>query len=195
MLSGVATDEQVHPEDVDAWRAWLAEHHDRGRGVWLVFWKTRTQRTTLTYDEAVEQALCFGWIDSTTRSLDDERTAMWFSPRRRGSGWARSNKQRIARLEAAGLMAAPGRALIDAAKADGSWTMLDDVEDLVVPPDLAEAFAAHPGAREQWDAFSRSKRRAMLVWLVEAKKATTRTARIEKIAERAATGEIAHPTT
>ncbi|MHC1558108.1 YdeI/OmpD-associated family protein [Actinomycetospora sp. C-140] len=191
----MVTDEQVHPEDVDAWRAWLAEHHDRGTGVWLVTWKPRTGRATVGYEESVEQALCFGWIDSTTRSLDDERTAMWFSPRRRGSGWARSNKQRIERLEGAGLMAPPGRALIDAAKADGSWTLLDDVEDLVVPPDLAAAFAGHPGSREHWDAFSRSKRRAMLVWLVEAKKATTRAARIEKIAARAATGEIAYPTT
>lgn len=185
--------DHVHPDDVAAWRAWLAEHHDRGTGVWLVTWKARTGRPTVGYEESVEQALCFGWIDSTTRSLDDERTAMWFSPRRRGSGWARSNKQRIERLEAAGLLAEPGRALIDAAKADGSWTMLDDVEDLVVPPDLADAFDAHPGARAHWDAFSRSARRAMLVWLVEAKRPTTRSDRVTRIAERAATGEKAHP--
>ena len=185
--------EQVHPDDVDAWRTWLAGHHDRGEGVWLVTWKARTGRPTVGYEESVEQALCFGWIDSTTRSLDDERTAMWFGPRRRGSGWARSNKQRIERLEAAGLMAPAGRALIDAAKADGSWTMLDDVEDLVVPPDLAAAFDAHPGSREQWDGFSRSARRAMLVWLVEAKRPATRSHRVTQIAERAAVGEKAHP--
>ncbi|GAA4783758.1 YdeI/OmpD-associated family protein [Actinomycetospora chlora] len=193
MLSAVVSDEQVQPDDVDAWRAWLAEHHDRGHGVWLVTWKPRTGRPTVGYEESVEQALCFGWIDSTTRSLDDERTAMWFGPRRRGSGWARSNKQRIARLEEAGLVAPAGRALIDAAKADGSWTMLDDVEDLVVPPDLAAAFDAHPGAREQWDGFSRSARRAMLVWLVEAKRPATRAGRITKIADAAAVGEKAFP--
>ncbi|MEJ2888868.1 YdeI/OmpD-associated family protein [Actinomycetospora aeridis] len=187
------TAEHIHPDDVEAWRAWLAEHHHRGEGVWLVTWKARTERPTVGYEDSVEQALCFGWIDSTTRSLDDERTAMWFSPRRRGSGWARSNKQRIARLEAAGLMAAPGRALIEAAKADGSWTMLDDVEDLVVPPDLADAFDAHPGSRAQWDGFSRSARRAMLVWVVEAKRAATRAGRVTQIAERAAMGEKAHP--
>ena len=169
--------DQVHPDDVDAWRAWLAEHHDRGEGVWLVTWKARTGRPTVGYEESVEQALCFGW----------------FGPRRRGSGWARSNKQRIERLEAAGLMAEPGRALIDAAKADGSWTMLDDVEDLVVPSDLAAAFDAHPGSREQWDGFSRSARRAMLVWLVEAKRPATRSHRVTQIAERAAVGEKAHP--
>jgi uncharacterized protein YdeI (YjbR/CyaY-like superfamily) len=189
----MVTGEQVHPADVDAWRAWLSEHHDRGTGVWLVTWKARTGRPTVGYEESVEQALCFGWIDSTHRSLDDERSMMWFAPRRRGSGWARSNKQRIARLENAGLIAPAGRAVIDAAKADGSWTLLDDVEDLVVPPDLAEAFDAHPGARERWDGFTRSARRMMLVWLVEAKKPETRTGRIAQIAERAAAGEIAFP--
>jgi len=192
-MTTTATGEQVHPEDVHAWRAWLAEHHARGTGVWLVTWKARTGRPTVGYEEAVEQALCFGWIDSTNRSLDDERSAMWFAPRRRRSGWARSNKQRIEHLEAAGLLAPAGRAVIDAAKADGSWTMLDDVEDLVVPPDLAAAFSAHPDARERWDAFSRSARRAMLVWLVEAKKPATRAGRIAQIAERAANGEIAFP--
>lgn len=189
----MGTDEKVHPDDAAAWRTWLDEHHGRGTGVWLVAWKARTQRPTVGYEEAVEQALCFGWVDSTARSLDDERSMLWFAPRRRGSGWARSNKQRIARLEAAGLLAPAGRAVIDAAKADGSWTMLDDVEDLVVPPDLAAAFDAHPGAREHWDAFTRSARRAMLVWLVQAKRPATRAGRVAQIAERAAAGEKAHP--
>ena len=78
----MTTGEQVHPEDADAWRAWLAAHHDRGHGVWLVTWKSRTQRPTVGYEQAVEQALCFGWIDSTARSLDEERSMLWFSPRR-----------------------------------------------------------------------------------------------------------------
>ncbi|PVZ11020.1 YdeI/OmpD-associated family protein [Actinomycetospora cinnamomea] len=189
----MANDEQVHPEDVDAWRRWLAEHHDRGTGVWLVTWKARTGRATVGYAEAVEQALCFGWIDSTARSLDDERSAQWFAPRRRRSGWARSNKQRIERLEAAGLLEPAGRAVIDAAKADGSWTMFDDVEDLVVPPDLAEAFDAHPGSREHWEALTKSARRMMLAWVVEAKKPETRAKRVAQIAERAALGEVAFP--
>jgi uncharacterized protein YdeI (YjbR/CyaY-like superfamily) len=189
----MVTGEQVHPEDVDAWRAWLREHHDRGTGVWLVAWKARTGRPTVGYEEAVEQALCFGWIDSTARSLDDERSALWFAPRRRRSGWARSNKQRIERLEAAGLLEPAGRAVVDAAKADGSWTMLDDVEDLVVPPDLAEAFDTYPGSRERWEAFSRSARRMMLAWVVEARKPETRAGRVTQIAERAAAGEVAFP--
>jgi uncharacterized protein YdeI (YjbR/CyaY-like superfamily) len=184
-------DDRVHPADADEWRAWLEENHDRGAGVWLVTWKAHTGRPTVRYEQAVEQALCFGWVDSTNRTLDADRTMMWFAPRQRRSGWARSNKQRVDRLEAAGLMAPPGSAVIDAAKADGSWSMLDDVEDLIVPPDLAEAFDAHPGAREHWDAFTRSPRRAMLAWIAQARKPETRARRIAATAEKAALGERA----
>jgi uncharacterized protein YdeI (YjbR/CyaY-like superfamily) len=183
--------DRVQPDSVQGWRAWLAEHHTRPTGVWLVTWRAGSGGPRITYEESVEQALCFGWVDSQAKGLDAERTMLWFAPRRARSGWARTNKQRIERLTAAGLMAPAGRAVIDAAKADGSWTLLDDVEDLVVPADLAAAFAAHPGARENWDAFPRSPRRAMLVWLVEAKKPQTRAKRVAEIAERAAQGRRA----
>ena len=106
----------------------------------------------LTYDDAVSEALAFGWIDTKGGSVDDERTRLLLTPRRRGSGWSRPNKQRIERLEADGLMTPAGAAVIAAAKADGSWSLLDDVEDLVVPDDLAAAFDRHAGSREQWDA-------------------------------------------
>ena len=119
-------------------------------------WRAGSGGPRISYEESVEQALCFGWVDSKGRSLDAERTMLWFAPRKRGSGWARTNKERIERLTAAGLMAPAGHAVIEAAKADGSWTLLDDVENLVVPDDLAAAFAAHPPAREHWDAFPRS---------------------------------------
>ena len=109
-------------------------------------WRAGSGGPRISYEESVEQALCFGWVDSKGRSLDAERTMLWFAPRKRGSGWARTNKERIERLAAAGLMAPAGHAVIDAAKADGSWTLLDDVENLVVPDDLAAAFAAHPPA-------------------------------------------------
>jgi uncharacterized protein YdeI (YjbR/CyaY-like superfamily) len=191
MLGTVPMDDRVQPADADEWRAWLEANHDRGAGVWLVTWKAHTGRPTVRYEHAVEQALCFGWVDSTNRTLDGERTMMWFAPRQRRSGWARSNKQRVARLEAAGLMAPRGNAVIEAAKADGSWSMLDDVEDLIVPPDLAEAFDAHPGAREHWDAFTRSARRAMLAWIAQARKPETRARRVAATAEKAALGERA----
>jgi uncharacterized protein YdeI (YjbR/CyaY-like superfamily) len=154
-----------------------------------VLWRQTSGRTGLTYEEAVLEALCFGWIDSTASKLDDERTMLRFSPRKRGSGWARTNKRRIERLLAEGLMAEPGLALVEEARRDGSWTMLDAVEDLIVPDDLAAAFAAHPGSRERWDGFPRSVRRGVLEWIVQAKRPETRARRVAETASLAARGE------
>ena len=123
------------------------------------------------------------------RPLDDERGLQWFSPRRSRSGWARSNKERVERLIAAGQMLPAGLAAIEEAKRNGTWTLLDDVENLVVPDDLAAALAAQPEAREQWDAFSRSPRRAILEWITQAKRPETRARRIAEAAEHAARGE------
>jgi uncharacterized protein YdeI (YjbR/CyaY-like superfamily) len=178
--------ERFHPESRAEWRAWLAEHHDRSDAVWLVLWRPRSGRAGLTYDESVEEALCFGWIDGKAAGLDDERTMLRFSPRRRGSGWARSNKLRVERLLAEGLMAEPGLARIEEARRDGSWTRLDAVEDLVVPDDLAAALAEHPGARERWDALPRSVRRAALVGIYDAKRPETRARRVADAARQAA---------
>ncbi|ROS26033.1 YdeI family protein [Cellulomonas sp. PhB150] len=180
---------RVLVESVAQWRDWLAEHHaDEPPGVWSVRWRYASGGPVVTYEELVEAALCFGWIDSSGRTLDDQQTMLWFTRRKKGSGWARTNKARIERLEAEGLMAPAGRAMIEAARADGSWTLLDDVENLVVPPDLAAAFEQHPGSRAQWDAFPPSARRAHLEWLVQAKRAATREARMQDIASSAARG-------
>jgi uncharacterized protein YdeI (YjbR/CyaY-like superfamily) len=183
--------EEVHLETRDEWRAWLAAHHHTAAGVWLVSWRRPTGRPAVAYDDAVCEALAFGWIDSTNGTVDADRTRQYFSPRRRGSGWARTNKRRIAALEAAGLMTEAGRRVIRAAQDDGSWTLLDDVEDLVVPPDLAAALAAH-AAREQWDAFPASARRALLVWIVTAKRPPTRERRVVETARAAAEGRRAY---
>jgi uncharacterized protein YdeI (YjbR/CyaY-like superfamily) len=158
-----------------------------------VFWRKGSGRTGLTYDEAVEEALCFGWIDGRAGKLDDRRTMIWFSPRKRGSGWARTNKVRVERLLAEGLMAPPGLALIEEAKRDGSWTRLDAVEDLTVPDDLAAAFAGQPGSRERWDGLPRSVRRAALEWIVQAKRPETRARRVTETAQMAARGERPGP--
>jgi uncharacterized protein YdeI (YjbR/CyaY-like superfamily) len=181
--------EQFLAESAAEWRGWLTANHAASTGVWLVTWKASTGRPRPTYEETVEEALCFGWIDAKARSLDDERSAIWMAPRRPGSGWARSNKERILRLEADGRMTDAGRALIESAKADGSWTLLDDVEALIVPHDLGAAFAARPGARDAWEAFPRSVKRAALVWLVDAKSDATRAKRIAEIADKTARGE------
>ncbi|HEX2770821.1 MAG TPA: YdeI/OmpD-associated family protein [Micromonosporaceae bacterium] len=184
--------DRVFAETRAQWRTWLADNHKRPTGVWLVSWKQHTGRPRMTYDESVEEALCFGWVDSKGRKLDDDHTMLWFAPRKPSSAWSRSNKERVARLEAAGLMQPAGLAVVQAAKSSGAWTRLDEVEDLVVPDDLAAAFDAHPGARRHWDGFPRSVRRGILEWIVQARRAQTRAKRIAETAERAARGERAN---
>ena len=184
--------ERVQPDSVDEWATWLDGNHATSTGVWLVMWKKATGRQVVTYEVAVIEALRFGWVDSLARALDAERSMLWFSPRKPGSGWSRPNKERIAKLEGDGRMHPAGDAVLAAARADGSWTLLDDVEALVVPPDLEAAFARHPGARDRWDGFPRSARRAILEWIVQAKRPETRQRRIDETAERAARGERAN---
>lgn len=185
------TAERFQPATLGEWRAWLADHHDDRPGVWLVRWRAGSGGPRIGHDELVEQALCFGWIDSTGRALDAERTMVWFTPRRRGSGWSRINKRRVERLAASGEMTAAGLALVDAAKADGSWTLLDDIEDLVVPPDLDAALVAAPQARANWDGFSRSAKRAILLAIAQARRPETRAKRIAEAVGRASAGDPA----
>jgi len=182
----------VNAETRAEWRAWLAEHHATAPGAWLVSWRKHTGRPAVPYEDSVEEALCFGWVDSTGRGLDGDRTMLRFGPRKPGSGWARTNKERIGRLDRDGLLSDAGRRVVEAAKADGSWNKLDDVENPLVPGDLAAAFDARSGARQQWEAFPRSTRRAILEWIVQAKRPETRRKRIEETAEKAARGERAN---
>lgn len=192
-VEGVGTDGRpsVHPETVEQWRSWLAEQHDRGSGAWVVQWRRRTGRPALGYEEQVVEALAWGWIDSTAGTVDADRSQMWFAPRRPGSGWSRPNKRRVERLLSEGRMQPAGQRAIDVALANGSWTLLDDVEDLVLPDDLVAALEARAGAREHWDAFAPSARKQMLTRLVTAKKAETRDRWVERIAEAAGRGERA----
>jgi uncharacterized protein YdeI (YjbR/CyaY-like superfamily) len=180
---------QVHLETRAAWREWLAANHDRGGGVWLVTWKRRTGRPTIAYADAVEEALCFGWIDGQLGKGDDERSFQWYAPRRPKGTWARSNKERVVRLEAAGLMAPAGLAAIERAKANGSWSALDDIDNLVVPPDLAAALAGRPGAAEAWEAAAPSSRRMVLAWVTQVKNPEIRTRRVARAADQAASGK------
>jgi uncharacterized protein YdeI (YjbR/CyaY-like superfamily) len=173
-------------------RSWFTDNHTRSDGVWVVTWKVATGRPAPTYDEIVCECLAFGWVDSVGRALDGERTMLYVAPRKRGSGWSRPNKERLERLEADGLVTEAGRRVVEAARADGSWTLLDDVEDLVVPPDLAAALDAAPGARNAWEAFPRSARRGILEWIVQAKRPETRERRVRETAQKAAAGERAN---
>lgn len=175
--------ERLHFTTAGEWRAWLAEHHARPQGVWLVSYKGRTGKPAVGYEEAVCEALCFGWIDSTYRRIDTERGAQWWSPRRKGSFWARSNKDRVARLEAEGRMTDAGRAAIERAKADGSWTILDSVEALVVPDDLAVALDERAGARDRWQGMVPTTKRPYLLWIATAKRDDTRQRRVRESVE------------
>jgi uncharacterized protein YdeI (YjbR/CyaY-like superfamily) len=173
------------------WRVWLEAHHGDEPGVWAVTHKKAFGDRHVPYADLVEEALCFGWVDSKGRAVDEQRSMLLLTPRRRGSGWSRPNKERIARLEAAGSIAPAGRAVRDAAGADGSWTALDAVENLEEPPELTAALDADPDARRNWDGFPRSAKRAGLVWISTAKRPETRADRVRETAARAARGERA----
>jgi uncharacterized protein YdeI (YjbR/CyaY-like superfamily) len=179
----------VHAEDRATWRAWLEANHATQTGVHLVSWK-RGFGPSVPYEEAVEEALCFGWIDSSGGTIDERRSKLYFAPRKPRSGWAATNKARVERLLAAGRMAPAGLAAIERAKENGSWTLLDDVERGAIPDDLAAAFtAAGPGAAANFDAYPKSVRRMLLERIAQARNPETRARRIGEAAGLAARNE------
>ena len=183
---------EFHPTTVKQWRAWLSKHQTDGEGVWLISWKKSSGKPAMSYDEAVDEAIAFGWVDSLTRSLDDERSMLWFAPRKEKSSWSRVNKDRVERLIRDGRMMPSGMALVEAAKRSGTWSALDEVENLTEPADLAGALDANPVARESWNGFPRSAKRAILEWISLAKKPETRLVRIETTVSEAAQGRRAN---
>jgi uncharacterized protein YdeI (YjbR/CyaY-like superfamily) len=181
----------VHADDRATWRAWLVANHATARGAWLVTWRPRSGRVRLDYDGAIEEALCFGWVDSTGGQVDDERGKLYFAPRKSRSVWAASNKTRVERLIREGRMAPAGLAAIERARANGSWEVLDAAERLEVPEDLAAAFEVRPPAAVNFAAFRPSARKMLLGWVAVARRPQTRAARITEIAEAAARNERA----
>jgi uncharacterized protein YdeI (YjbR/CyaY-like superfamily) len=181
----------VEADDRTTWRAWLEANHATASGAWLVTWRPRSWRIGLDYEAAIEEAFCFGWVDSTGGRVDDDRGKLYFAPRKPRSGWAATNKARVERLIAAGRMAPAGLAAIERAKANGSWDVLDSVERLEVPADLAAALAALPSAAANFAAFPPSARKQNLAWVAFAQRPETRAARIHQIAEAAARNERA----
>ncbi|WP_370323900.1 YdeI family protein [Euzebya sp.] len=180
-----------HAETRAAWRAWLAAHHLTERGVWLATWKSATGRPAVPYPDAVEEAICVGWIDSTVNRLDDERNLQLMTPRKPRSSWTRLNRERVDRMEAAGLMTDAGRRAVEVAKANGWWMRFDAVEDLIEPEGLARALDAVPAARASWDAFPPSARKQMLWWVVSAARDDTRARRVAAIVDAAREGRRA----
>ena len=188
-MSPLADAPEVFAEDRATWRAWLEANHQAAAGAWLVTWRSRSGRRGLPYEEAVEEALCFGWVDGTAGTVDDERGKLYFAPRKPNSGWAATNKARVERLIADGCMAPAGLAAIERAKANGSWELLDSVGRLEVPDDLAAALEALPQAATNFGAFPPSSRKQALTSLVMARRPETRAERVRRIAEAAARNE------
>lgn len=180
-----AEPELVRVGDRPTWRRWLQRNHSRTVGVWLEIQKKGSRSAGVTVEEAVLEALCFGWIDAKANKLDEERFKLWMSPRKPRGVWSAINKRRVAELTEAGLMAPPGLAVIDAAKADGSWTSLDASDALTIAEDLASALAAVPDARANFDGFSPSSRKQILQWINSAKRPETRSKRVAETARLA----------
>ncbi|MEO5681578.1 MAG: YdeI/OmpD-associated family protein [Chitinophagaceae bacterium] len=175
-----------YPTSRKAWRAWLQKNHRSKQAVWLVFYNKTSTKPSISWSHAVEEALCFGWIDSKKIAIDKEKSHQFFSKRKAKSTWSKINKEKILRLAEAGMMAEAGLEIIETAKQNGSWTILDEVEELIIPKDLAKALKAKPKAMDFFIGLSKSVRKAMLQWLVLAKRQETREKRIAEIAALAA---------
>jgi uncharacterized protein YdeI (YjbR/CyaY-like superfamily) len=188
----IEPENSVHPKSRAEWRAWLEEHHTQTEGVWLISYKKASGKPRMEYEESVEEALCYGWIDSKGNKLDEERSMVWFSPRKPGTGWSKINKERVERLLEAGQIAPAGLEKVEAAKLDGSWSALDEVEALIIPIDLQEALEANPPANQYFETFPRSVKRAILEWIAHAKKPETRARHIQKFVEMIENGEKIH---
>ena len=174
---------RVRPKSRKAWRTWLAKNHASSTGVWLVYAKKHTGLPSLTYNDAVEEALCFGWIDSKINPIDDAFYMQVFTPRKRVSAWSALNKARVERLLAARLMTPAGLAMIKAAKESGTWDAWKHVEALTIPPDLEQAIKANPDASRNWVTYSASRRKAVLYRLSGAKRPDTRARYLRDIVE------------
>ncbi|MGN7204917.1 YdeI/OmpD-associated family protein [Pedobacter sp. SAFR-022] len=177
------------PASRKEWRTWLEENHQTKQAVWLIYYKKKSNAASISYSDAVDEALCFGWIDSTRKSLGEDQFTQFFCKRKPQSGWSKVNKEKITRLTAAGLMTPAGFKCIELAKQNGSWSILDEVEELIVPADLDNALAMQSGAKDFFLSLSKSLRKQMLQWLVLAKRPETRQRRIKEIVEAASRQE------
>jgi len=178
--------ETFYPKNRNEWREWLQDNHDKKQSVWLIYFKKKSNIPTVSYSDAVDEALCFGWIDSKSKPVDEEKFMQFFSKRKANSVWSKVNKEKIVRLTKEGLMTKAGFEIVETAKQNGCWTILDDAEALIIPADLEEEFQRRQNAKEYFLSLSRSDKRNILQWLTLAKRKETRQKRITEIAELAA---------
>lgn len=177
--------EEFYPKTKQHLRKWLQKNHLTKDAVWLIFYKKHTGKPTVTWSDAVDEALCFGWIDSKAETIDKDTLRHYFCKRKPNSTWSKINKKKIEALTAKGLMTQAGFKVIDIAKQNGSWTILDEVEELTIPPALEKAFATFENSKDFFSSLSNSKKKVLLQWIVLAKTDTTRQKRILEIAENA----------
>jgi uncharacterized protein YdeI (YjbR/CyaY-like superfamily) len=187
--NGVKT---FYAESRAAWRTWLIQNHGIEKNVLLIIYRVKSGIPSVTYDESVDEALCFGWIDSTRTTRDEQSHFQFFAKRNPKSNWSRVNKAKIERLMAENLMEKAGLDMVELAKKTGTWTALDDVENGVIPDDLQAEFDKNPTAKGYFDAFPRSAKRGILEWLLNAKQLETRAKRINEIITLAEKNERAN---
>lgn len=178
--------EQQHFSTPEEWRAWLMENHEVKEGIWMVCYKKGAAQSSISWREAVDQALCFGWIDSRKKTVNNDYSLQFFGKRKPKSTWSKINKDKVAHLLAAGLMTKLGLESIQIAQENGSWTILDDVEALIIPEDLRAALSAAPTADLFFQSLSKSNKKMLLQWVVLAKQPKTRKIRIDEIVSSAA---------
>ena len=167
------------------WRDWLEQNHKKTNAIWLIFHRKNTPDFNLSWSESVDEALCFGWIDSTKKTIDDKRYKQYFCKRKEKSNWSKVNKKKVKTLIEQGLMMEAGYKSIDIAKENGSWTFLDSIEKLTIPDDLDKELAKHSQSSEYFNSLSKSIRKGMLYWVASAKRPETRKRRIKEIVENA----------
>lgn len=176
--------ETFYPKTREDWRAWLSAHHENKDSIWLIFDKKFANPDRITWRDAVEEALCFGWIDSRSKPIDEGKYLQFFSKRKANGTWSKINKDKVELLSAQGLMAPAGLKCIEIAKQNGSWNILDGVEALETPEDLLDVFKQEPGLATCFEGLSKSAKKQILLSLVVARKAETRKKRIAEIIQR-----------
>tara|TARA_R110002049_G_scaffold93484_6_gene231083 strand:+ start:1397 stop:1984 length:588 start_codon:yes stop_codon:yes gene_type:complete len=178
------------PENQEEWRRWLIKNHQLKQSVWLIFYKKTSTNHNLSWSESVDEALCFGWIDSTKRAIDNEKYMQYFSKRKAKSNWSKINKNKIYTLIEKGLMQEAGYKSIETAKQNGSWTLLEEVEALVIPKDLNNQLVAYKNALQYFNDLSKSTKKLLLHWVISARRVETRQNRIFEIADSASQGQL-----
>jgi uncharacterized protein YdeI (YjbR/CyaY-like superfamily) len=189
LKNGLPTFYAASPAD---WRAWLERYHATEKAVWLILYKKASGVPTLSWSEAVDEALCFGWIDSVVNKRDEQSRYQYFTPRKANSNWSAINKAKVEKLVAEGRMTPAGMAMVELAKRTGTWSASDEIDQLKIPDDLQAAFDANAVAFEHWQAFPRSVKRGLLGWISAAKRPETRAKRVAEVVEKATRNERAN---